>query len=453
MVDEKTLRLQIYELIRQIYRLRKERQSFRPGRDKVQYAGAIIDENEAINVVNAILDGWLSSGKYTLSFEYKLAKKLGARQALLTNSGSSANLLAIASLTAESTPKELKLKPGDEVITPAATFPTTLNPIIQRGLIPVLVDVDLGTYNVNIEEVEKAISERTRAVFIPHTLGNPNDMDAIMDIAERYNLIVIEDSCDALGSKYEGKYVGTFGLFGTFSFYPAHQITTGEGGALVTNNEEMAAVARSLRDWGRACVFPVCNPLSCPDKSCPKSIHYDPSYRGEKLRELPEDYDKRYTYINIGYNLKATELQAAIGLAQLEKLDKFCEIRKRNFRVLYEEISKYEDYFIMPEKIKKADPCWFAFPLTIRDNAPFKRKDIIRWFVKHNIEIKPLFAGNIIKQPAYSNIKYRTVSSLKNSNYIMHNTFFIGVYPGIDEEKLNYIIETMKKFISYTTSR
>lgn len=441
---EADLREEIFNIIKNIFRLRSLKVKFRPEKDKVRYAGAVYDHEEIINMINAILDGWFSSGKYTYRFQAELARFLGVRRSIMTNSGSSANLLAISALTSPQMRGDLKLKAGDEVLTPALTFPTILNPILQNNLIPVLLDVEIGTYNIQADDLKNAYSEKTKAIFIPHTLGNPNEMDAILDFAEDHNLVVIEDACDALGSKYDGKYVGTFGMFGTFSFYPAHHITTGEGGAVVTDDEELYKIVMSLRDWGRACVMPVCDPLHCPDQACPKSFNYREEYR---FGELPEDYDKRYTYINIGYNLKATEIQAAMGLAQLKKLPKFIESRKRNFRILYEEMKRYEDFFILPKSFPKADPCWFAFPLTIKRNAPFKRRDIIHWFTKHNIEVRLLFAGNILRHPAYKNIKYRVAGELKNTDYIMHNTFFIGIYPGIDEEKMNFLLNTFKEFI------
>jgi len=291
----------------------------------------------------------------------------------------------------------------------------------------------------------KSVSDRTKAIFIPHTLGNPNEMDQILDFTNEHGLLLIEDACDALGSKYNGRCCGTFGTFGTFSFYPAHQITTGEGGAVVTNNEELGRIILSLRDWGRACVMPICDPLHCPDKGCPKSVRYEKAFASESL---PEDYDKRYTYVNVGYNLQPTEIQAAMGIAQLKKLAKFIESRKRNFEILYDEFKNFDDLFILPESLPKSNPCWFAFPLTMKKRAPFKRKDVIRWFTDHNIEVKALFAGNITRQPAYKGLRYRVAQKLTNSDYVMHNSFFLGVYPGITEEKIGYIIDVFKRFMN-----
>jgi CDP-6-deoxy-D-xylo-4-hexulose-3-dehydrase len=440
---ELELRSEIFKIVDEIFKLRGQKK-FTPGKDMVRYSGSVYDQEEIKSMFNAILDGWFGVGKYVLNFENEFAKLIGVKKAIMTNSGSSANLLAMATFFSPLLESEKKLKAGDEVITVALTFPTTLNPVLQYNLVPVFIDIDLGTYNINPELIERAVSDKTRAILIPHTLGNPSDMEYIMDIAKEYNLLVIEDSCDALGSKYNNKFVGTFGDFGTFSFYPAHQITTGEGGMIVTDNEKLAFVVQSLRDWGRACIMPVCNPLHCGDKECPKSVAYD---KKSRIEGLPEDYDKRYTYINIGYNLKPTEVQAAMGIVQLKKLSFFCEKRKQNFKIIYNELKKYEDYFILPKWLHKSDPCWFSFPLTIRQGAPFKRKDLIKWLTEHNVETKMLFSGNILKHPAYKQIKYRVIGSLENTNYATHNSFFIGVYPGLTEEELDYTINIIKKFI------
>ena len=401
-------------------------------------------------MINAILDGWFGVGKYARRFEFGLSKFLGTKRAIMTNSGSSANLLVISALLSHQLSDDVRFKLGDEVITPALTFPTTFNPIVQNGLIPVLLDAEIGTYNINVDDLKTGLSSRTKAIFIPHMLGNPNEMNTILDFAEEHNLLIIEDNCDGLGSKYDGKYVGSFGTFGTFSFYPAHHITTGEGGAVVTSDEELASIVLSLRDWGRECVMPVCNPLHCPDRGCPKSVHYEKAFTPD---DLPEDSDKRYTYTNIGYNLQPTEIQAAMGLAQLEKLPKFIELRKRNFQMLYDEFENYDEFFILPSSLPKSDPCWFAFPLTIRRGAPFKRKDIVQWFTKHNIEVKTLFAGNIARQPAYRNLDYRVARKLSNSDYIMHNSFFLGVYPEMNREKIDFIMGVTRKFINTHKAR
>jgi len=441
--DDKALREEISEIVEKIFRLKSSQTIFRPGKDIVRYAGAVYDHEEVENMVNAILDGWFGVGKYTHRFEAELSKFLGMKWAVMTNSGSSANLLAVSSLLSSQLEERDKLKPGDEVITPALTFPTTLNPLLQNNLVPVLIDADVKTYNICADSLQTALSNRTRAILVPHILGNPNEMDALLDFAEEHDLFLIEDACEALGSRYDGRYLGSFGDFGTFSFYPAHQITTGEGGAIVANDEELLRIALSMRDWGRACVMAVCNPSRCPDISCPKSARYE---RKVSLDDLPEDYDRRYTYTNVGYNLKPTEIQAAMGLAQLKKLPRFIELRRANFRFLYDEMLNYEELFTLPESLPKSDPCWFAFPLTIKEHAPFKRKDIVQWFTKHNIEAKMLFAGNILKHPAYDGANCRVAQELTNSDYIMHNSFFLGVYPGLSEEKMKYMIDILREF-------
>jgi len=443
-MNEEALRDEIFKLVKRIFEFRSAADKFTPGVDIVRYAGAVYDDEEIKNMINAILDGWFGVSKYARRFESRFSRFLGVKRTIITNSGSSANLLAVSALLSSQLGENERLKPRDEVITPALTFPTTLNPIIQNGLVPVFLDVDLETYNIRAEDLEKAVSEKTRAIFVPHTLGNPNEMDALCDFAEDHGLFLIEDACDALGSKYDGKYVGVFGNLGTFSFYPAHQITMGEGGAVVTSDRKLADVVLSLRDWGRACVLPICDPSRCPDKDCPKAI------RNEKTVNpygLPEDYDKRYTFVNVGYNFKPTEIQAAMGLAQLEKLSSFIEARKKNFKLLYDGLLEYEDFFVLPRWLPKSEPCWFAFPLTIRNDAPFRRREIVEWLTRRKIEAKMVFAGNILKHPAYRNIQCRLAQDLTNSDYIMWNSFFVGVYPGLTEEKIGYILEAFRSFI------
>jgi len=441
---EETLRGEIFRIVKRIFKLRSIHDTFSPGVDMIRYAGAVYDEEEIKNMINAILDGWFGVSKYARRFESELSRFLGVKRTIITNSGSSANLLAVSALLSNRLSERERLKPGDEVITPALTFPTTLNPILQNGLVPVFLDVDLETYNIQAEDLEKALSEKTRAIFIPHTLGNPNEMDSVCDFADDNDLFLIEDACDALGSKYNGKYVGSFGSFGTFSFYPAHQITMGEGGAIVTSDRELADIALSLRDWGRACVMPACDPSRCSDKECPKAMS---GLKAVNPYGLPEDYDKRYTYVNIGYNLKPTEIQAAMGLAQLEKLPRFIEARRRNFKLLYDGLLEYEDFFILPRSLPKSEPCWFAFPLTIRRDAPFKRREIVEWLTRWRIEVKMLFAGNILRHPAYRDLHCRVAQDLNNSDYIMWNSFFVGVYPGLTDEKIEYMLDAFRKFI------
>ena len=445
--EEALLRDEIFETARRILRARSSEKTFTPGRDLVRYAEAVYDHEEIESMFNAILDGWFGVGKYTKRFESEFARFLAVTKAVMTNSGSSANLLAASALTSSRLSDDDRLKKGDEVITPASTFPTTINPIIQNGLVPVLLDAEIGTYNVHTESLCSALSKKTKAIFLPHVLGNPNDMDYIVDFAKEHDLFLIEDACDALGSRYDGKLVGGFGSLGTFSFYPAHQITTGEGGAIVTNDEKLAKIVLSLRDWGRTCVIPICNPQHCPDKGCPKSARYERQVDSI----LPEDYDKRYSYTEIGFNLQPTEIQAAMGLAQLKKLTGFIEARKKNFKYMFDEFQNFEDFFVLPKSLPKSEPCWFAFPLTITEKAPFKRRDVTQWLTKHNIEVKVLFAGNILSHPAYKNVKCRVAEKLSNSDHILHDSFFLGVYPGLTEEKLAYMINVMKEFINKHT--
>ncbi|MEX2723350.1 MAG: lipopolysaccharide biosynthesis protein RfbH [Candidatus Freyarchaeota archaeon] len=417
---------ELFKLLERIFEEKKE--EFVPGKTTIHYAWAVYDHNEIFAALKSLLSGWLGIGKAASEFEKKFSKFLGAKHCVLVNSGSSANLLAVESL---------RLPKGSEAITPATTFPTTLNPLIQKGIRPVLIDINPTTYNIDATELEKAFSEKVKLVMLPHTLGNPNEMDYIINFAEENNLYVIEDSCDALGSMYNGKYVSTFGDLGTFSFYPAHHMTMGEGGAVVTNNEELSLTVRSLRDWGRACVCPVCKISLDPNAYCPLRFSKTPL----------TDYDKRYTYINIGYNLKPLDLQAAMGLQQLEKLPTFIKRRKENFRKLFNGLLEFEEYFILPESLPKADPCWFAFPITVKDGAPFKRRDLVNFLEEHRIDTRPLFAGNILRQPAYRGVDFRVVGDLKNANRVMTSSFFVGIHPGITEEMLNYIINTFEAFI------
>ena len=327
------------------------------------------------------------------------------------------------------------MKPGDEVITVACAFPTTVNPIIQNKLVPVFLDVDIGTYNIQVHNIQEALSEKTRAIFVAHTLGNPFDLDKVIEIARKYNLWVVEDNCDALGSQYKGQYTGTFGHISTFSFYPAHHITMGEGGALVTNDTQLKRLIESFRDWGRDCW---CEP-GC-DNTCGKRF-------GWQLGTLPYGYDHKYIYSHVGYNLKVTDMQAAVGIAQLEKLPEFIEARKRNWKTLYDGLKRYEDYFNLPKATDESDPSWFGFLLTVREDNPFSKNDIVDYLEKYKIATRSLFAGNILRQPAYQEIDHRVCGTLKNTDYIMNNSFWIGVYPGLDEDRINYILNVFKLFM------
>ncbi|MCK4446334.1 MAG: lipopolysaccharide biosynthesis protein RfbH [Candidatus Marinimicrobia bacterium] len=411
---------------------------FIPGKSKVNYAGRVFDENELINLVNSSLDFWLTAGRFTEEFEMKLAEYLNVSDTILTNSGSSANLIAISTLTS---PKlgDKRLKPGDEVITVAAGFPATVAPIVQNNLVPVFVDVEIGTYNAISKKIEEAISPKTKAIFIAHTLGNPFDLNAVMGLVKKYDLWLIEDNCDALGSKYNGKLTGTFGQIATLSFYPAHHITTGEGGCVITNDENLARIARSFRDWGRDCYC-----VGGENNTCGKRF-------SQQFGTLPYGYDHKYVYSHIGYNLKMTDMQAAIGCAQMDKLEYFTEKRKINFKKIYEGLKPYEKYLILPKATPKSDPLWFSFIITIRENNKFNRNDLRDFLESNLIETRSLFCGNILRQPAFLNIKHRVIGNLDNTDYIMNNTFFIGVYPGLSDENIDYVIYKFNEFFNDRT--
>ncbi len=432
MKTEKEIRKEIFDRVKELYTLRKNQEKFIPGETRINYAGRVYDEKEMISLVDASLDFWLTSGRFAQQFEKEFAQFLGVKYCLLTNSGSSANLLAISALTS---PKlgERKLEAGDEVITTACGFPTTLNPIIQNNLVPVFIDVDLGTYNIQVDKIEKAITEKTKAIFIAHTLGNPVDLDKIMKIIKKYNLFLIEDNCDSLGSKYSGKYTGTFGHISTCSFYPAHHISMGEGGVVLTNDLELKKMITSFRDWGRDCWCELGR-----DNTCGKRF-------SQQFGKLPFGYDHKYIYSHVGYNLKITDMQAAIGVEQLKKLPYFIKARKKNFAFLCENLREYEKYFILPRPTKNSEPSWFGFPILIKENAPFTRADIVNHLEKNKIATRMLFGGNLTKQPAYENVKYRVVNSLRNTDLVMNNLFWIGVYPGITEEKLDCIVKVFSQ--------
>jgi CDP-6-deoxy-D-xylo-4-hexulose-3-dehydrase len=435
MITEKEVRSQILELTKKYYQLKFDEQNFFSGKTKVNYAGRVFDEKELVSLVDSSLDFWLTEGRYSEIFSEKIAEFLGVENVLLTNSGSSANLLAFASLTSEKL-GDKRLKPGDEVISVAAGFPSTVTPILQYNMIPVFVDVHLPTYNIDIEMLKYAISSKTRCIFIAHTLGNPFNLDEVMNIARENDLWVIEDNCDAFGSRYKGEYTGTFGHLSTISFYPAHHITTGEGGAIITNDSVLAGIVRSFRDWGRDCYC-----AGGENNTCGKRFT-------QKFGDLPAGYDHKYVYSEIGYNLKMTDMQAAIGAAQMDKLHEFCEKRKQNFNSLFRIFSKYPQFFILPEATRNSDPAWFSFIVSIKNESPFTRDQITAFFNENLIETRNLFAGNLVKQPAFLNKKFRIADNLDNTDFIMNNTFFLGTFPGITGEKIEYIETVLNNFIS-----
>ena len=407
---------------------------FIPGESIVHYAGRVFDAHEMQNMVDAVLDFWLTAGPYAERFERDWGGFLGVREVVPVNSGSSANLIALTTLCSRQI--EDGLRPGDEIIVPAASFPTTVNPIIQNYLVPVFVDSCIGDYNLDVSQLEPALSDRTRALFFAHTLGNPADMDAVTNFVKKHNLFLIEDTCDALGSTWDGRMVGTFGHMATLSFYPAHHITMGEGGAVYTDRPRLAKIARSIRDWGRDCWCGYDNPVN---GKC--GIRFEREVPG-----IPGFYDHRYYYTEIGYNLKLTDPQAAMGLAQVAKLPQFISRRKHNFAYLYKHLQKFEEFLILPTWHPKSDPSWFAFPLTVREDAPFMRHELTRFLEMNHVQTRPLFAGNILRQPAYQHITSRSVGDLPASDKIMRGSFFIGVYPGMDQQRLDYMIEQFKNF-------
>lgn len=430
--------MEMKSLIEQLVsvKLQNEKHSqigFIPGETPVPVSGKVLDSEDFVALVEASLDGWLTAGRFHEEFERNLARYVGVRNALFVNSGSSANLVALAGLTSPKLGKRA-LKPGDEVITVAAGFPTTVNPIIQHGMVPVFVDVEIGTYDAIIDQIREAISPKTRAIMMAHTLGNPFDVAAIKAICKEHDLWLIEDSCDALGSTYDGKRTGSFGDTATVSFYPAHHITTGEGGAVFVNSPLVKKQVESFRDWGRDCYC-----ATGHDNTCHKRFEW-------QLGDLPFGYDHKYIYSHIGYNLKATDMQAALGVSQLKKLDRFVAARKANFQYLKNSLSNIQD-FVMPEATANSDPSWFGFPITIRPDSGLDRTKLLRHLDEKKIGTRLLFAGNLLKQPAYRNIEHRVIGDLKNSDLVMTNTFWLGVYPGLTDEMLNYVSEVVHDFV------
>jgi CDP-6-deoxy-D-xylo-4-hexulose-3-dehydrase len=428
-----SLRRQILELSAQFHAEAFPAAEFKPGITQVPVSGKVIDGNDLSAVVDSALDCWFTTGRFAEDFERKLARFVGVRCASLVNSGSSANLLAISALTS---PKlgDRQLKPGDEVISVAAGFPTTLNPIIQNRLIPVFVDVTLPTYEIDVSQLEAALSEKTKAIFIAHTLGNVFDLDAVSAFAKKHGLWLIEDCCDALGSTWKGQSVGTFGDIATCSFYPAHHITMGEGGAVLTDKPNLQVLIESFRDWGRDCW---CDPGK--DNTCGKRFDW-------QLGTLPCGYDHKYTYSHIGYNLKATDMQAALGASQIEKLPKFIARRKENFQYLSAKLKPVEECLMLPEATPGSDPSWFGFPIAVRKNAPFNRDELIRALEEKKIATRLLFGGNLLRQPAYEGCQYRVIGELRNTDFVMNNVFWIGVHPGLTPEMLDFVASSMLTF-------
>ncbi len=431
------LRQQILDLTSEYFAEAFPATEFKPGQTPVPVSGKVIDGADVSAVVDSALDAWFTTGRFAADFEQKLARFVGVRSASFTNSGSSANLVALSALTS---PKlgDRRLKPGDEVITVAAGFPTTINPIIQNRLVPVFVDITLPTYEIDVSQLEAARSEKTKAVMIAHTLGNTFDLDAVTAFVKKHNLWLVEDCCDALGSTWKGRPVGTFGDIATVSFYPAHHITTGEGGAVLTDKPNLQVLIDSFRDWGRDCW---CDPGK--DNTCGKRFDW-------QLGSLPCGYDHKYTYSHIGYNFKATDMQAALGASQIEKLPHFIERRKENFRYLYAMLKPLENWLMLPEATPGCDPSWFGFPIGVRASAPFTREDLTRSLEANKIGTRLLFGGNLLRQPAYEGCEHRVIGKLPNTDFAMNNVFWVGVYPGVTTAMLDFVATTITDFVEHS---
>ena len=408
---------------------------FTPGKTYIPASGKVLDASDIEHAVDACLDMWLTVGRYDTSFSAALAKRMGGHRALTTVSGSAANLLAFSALTSAKLGAS-RILPGDEVITVAAAFPTTVAPIVQNGCIPVFCDISINTANIDVSQLEGAISSKTRAIMVAHTLGNPFDLSTVMAFAKKHNLYVIEDCCDALGAKYDGKPVGGFGSLSTLSFYPAHQITCGEGGAVISSRESLMKLVESFRDWGRDCWCPPSHQDTCNNRF------------NWQLGDLPKGYDHKYIYSHVGYNLKMTDMQAAIGLSQLNKIDNFIETRRQNWKLLKTALvdAGLEEFFIFPEATKNSDPSWFGFLITVRDNAPFTKSEMVSYLENSGIGTRQLFAGNLIRQPAFKSVPHRTFGDLHNTDKVMHDSFWIGVWPGIDNQRRSYMVSKIKEF-------
>ena len=426
-------RATILSLVRDWYTENNQEEEFIPGTTSVPVSGKVLDGDDIASLVDASLDGWLTAGRFTEKFQRTLAQYIGTRDALFVNSGSSANLVALSALTSPKLGKRA-LKPGDEVVTVAMGFPTTVNPIIQNSLTPVLVDVNLDTYDAIDDKLKDSIGPKTKAIMMAHTLGNPFNVKLVQELCQKYNLWLIEDSCYALGSTYEGKRTGSFGDLATVSFYPAHHITTGEGGAVLVKSPLVKKQAESFRDWGRDCYCETGH-----DNTCKKRF-------GWQLGDLPDGYDHKYIYSHIGYNLKATDMQAALGVSQLEKLDRFVQKRKENFNQLLNGLKEVEG-LRMPRATENSDPSWFGFPVTLESNHPANREDLLRFLEERKIGTRLMFARNITRQPAYSGVEFRVVGDLANSDLIMRRAFWLGVYPGLTSRMLDYVIDSMRDFM------
>jgi CDP-6-deoxy-D-xylo-4-hexulose-3-dehydrase len=432
--QQQEIRQKIAALVDDYAQLKYTPQSFKPGETVIPPSGKVLDSAELKSMVEASLDGWLTTGRFNDAFEKKLRDFLGVKFLITTNSGSSANLLAFSALTSPKL-KERAIKPGDEVIGVAAGFPTTVNPILQFGAVPVFVDVDIATHNIDVTKIEAAISPKTKAIMLAHSLGNPFNLKFILEICKKYNLWLIEDNCDSLGSRYNGQLTGTFGDIGTLSFYPAHHITMGEGGAVFTNNAELKMIIESFRDWGRDCY---CQPGK--DNTCGKRFCW-------KLGDLPEGYDHKYTYAHAGYNLKITDMQAACGLAQMDKLESFIQARKDNFKYLYDRLQSCQDFLILPEATENSDPSWFGFLMTIKPEANIRRVDLLSYLDQEKIGTRLLFAGNLTRQPYMQGRNYRVSGDLTHTDIIMNDSFWVGVYPGLTEEMLDFTATKIESFL------
>jgi CDP-6-deoxy-D-xylo-4-hexulose-3-dehydrase len=428
------LRQRILELTREYHALAFPPKPFLGGISTIPVSGKVFDGLELENLVDSSLDFWLTTGRYAEIFEKRFAKVMGMRHAMLCNSGSSANLLAISALTSERLGKRA-LREGDEVITVAAGFPTTVNPILQNRLVPVFVDAQLGTYDASVKSIEAAIGPKTKAIVMAHTLGNPFDLDGVMALAEKHNLWVVEDTCDAVGAKYNGKPVGSFGDLSTASFYPAHHITMGEGGCVMVKKGSMKKIVESFRDWGRDCWCP-----PGQDDTCGRRFDW-------QLGDLPYGYDHKYVYSHIGYNLKMTDMQAAVGVAQLDKLNDFIAARKRNFNALKKGLKPFEEFLLLPKATPKSEPSWFGFPITVKPGAPFSRFELVQHVESRRIGTRQLFGGNLLRQPAYLKLPHRVVGNLTNADIITDCTFWIGVYPGLTQEMIQFVVDTISEFI------